>query len=316
MPARPPAPLTPSRRALLAGVLALAAAPALPRPAAAQSATPLASPFARPPARPHPDWLVDPAWVADRQERPNARVVALQPAADFAKGHVPGAVQIDYPALDLDDSSTAGLAKWGTATRKRIGELGLAQGQSIVVYDDGTLFSARLWWVLRYLGHTEVRMLNGGWAAWQAAHGKAATGPAAPVDLGAYRGPTDPRLLAPVTLVAAAVKAGSAVLVDVRSPQEYAAGHVPGAVNVPYTDNADPAPLAMWRPAADLSRLYAAAGVTPDRPVIAYCSTGVRSAVTVFTLRMLGYPDVRLFSGSWREWTADPKRPVTTGPHP
>ena len=90
-------------------------------------------------------------------------------------------------------------------------------------------------------------------------------------------------------------------LVDARTPEEYAAGHIPGAVNVNFPRNAEPDEPKYWKPAAELLALYADHGVTADKQVIPYCATGVRSAVTYFTLRLLGYDDVALYTGSWDE---------------
>ena len=105
-------------------------------------------------------------------------------------------------------------------------------------------------------------------------------------------------------------------LVDARSPKEYAAGHLPGAVNIEFTRNALPDQPKDFKPAAELRAMYAAAGITPDKTVIPYCLTGVRSAVTYFTLRLIGYDDVTLFTGSWKEWSGYPDLPVTTGNQP
>ncbi len=123
-------------------------------------------------------------------------------------------------------------------------------------------------------------------------------------------------MLAPLADVEAALGREDVVFVDARTPDEYAAGHLPGAVNVNYPLNAEPEAPRFWKSTEALSALYAAVGVTPDKRIIPYCSTGVRSAVTWFTLRMIGFPDVALFTGSWAEWSAHPELPVTTGPQP
>lgn len=288
-----------------------AAAVGTERGAVGQGATPTAAGYA------HPEWLAEADWLRDRLGEPGLKVVALTPSEEFDRGHVPGAVTIDWPALEVTDTSDPSLARWRGAVEGHLTRLGITPADTVVIYDDGTLFAARLWWVLDYLGHRDKRILNGGLAAWKAAGGEIETAgtwvgysPLTP-----YRSSPNPDALAQVPAVEAAIGDPAVALVDARAPEEYAAGHVPGAVNLPYTANAAPDAPKVWRPAAELRALYEGAGVTPDKRVIPYCTTGVRSAVTAFTLGLLGY-DVALFTGSWAEWSADPTRPVTTGTAP
>src|SRR5690606_18457518 len=102
------------------------------------------------------------------------------------------------------------------------------------------------------------------------------------------------------------------VFVDARSQGEFADGHIPGAVNVHFIDNAVGGDLKSWKSPADLLAMYEAAGVSPNQRAIPYCSSGVRSATTYFTLRQIGFENVALFTGSFAEWTADSNRPVET----
>ena len=265
----------------------------------------------------HPELLAEPAWLADRLDDPNVRVVALTPVEEFAKGHIPGAAQIDWPALEITDTSDPSIARWQGIVEAELSKLGLEPGQTIVVYDGGTLYAPRLWWILEQLGHDDNRVLNGGLAAWTGAGGAVETGsswagssPSVP-----YRGTPDETVLATLDEVSVAYDDPGVVLVDARSAAEYAQGHVPGAVNAEFTRNADPG-TKHWQPAGALRTFYAELGVTPDRRVIPYCTTGVRSAVTYFTLRLLGYEDIALFTGSWAEWSANPELSVATGDAP
>ena len=314
---------TPSRRAILIGAVAVlafllpAAGAASHQPIAAPRlglATPAGTPD--PAAYARPEWLAEPAWLRDHPADPTLRVVALTPAAEFARGHVPGAVQVDWPALEVTDTADPSIARWQGEIEAALTALGIAPTDTVVVYDGGTLYAPRLWWILRQLGHADVRVLNGGLAGWQAAGGELATG-AAPVGSAPrepYRGVPQPDVLAQLDEVVAALDDPGTRLVDARTAEEHAAGHIPGAVLVPFADNAGPD--GRWKPAAELRARYAGLGVTPDTRVIPYCTTGVRSAATYFTLGLLGYPDIALFTGSWAEWSADPELPTTVGATP
>jgi len=304
-----------TRRTVLGAGLTLGLTRGVRRDVVAQ-ATPGASP---PPGAEYarPELLVDVDWVRERRDDPSVLVVGLMPAETFAQGAIPGSVQIDWPDLEVTDASDDSLAAWRATVEERLTGLGLTRERTVVTYDEGTLFAARLWWVLHYLGHERVHVLNGGLPAWVAAGHEVAAGDPSPVAAeGQYVGDPRPEVLAQVPEVEAAIDDGETVIIDARTPDEYAAGHIPGAVNVNYPLNAEPEAPRYWKPASELKRLYGEAGVTPDRPVIPYCSTGVRSAVTWFTLHLMGYDDVALFTGSWAEWSLDPARPVTTGDAP
>lgn len=270
----------------------------------------------------HPEWLVDANWLLAHQGDPALRLIAFAPADEIAAGHIPGALPMDWPALELTDTSPATVARWRDQMTQLMAALGIERGDTVVIYDNGSLFAARPWWVLRYLGHDDVRMLNGGLAAWEAAGGTVATGAAAglatPVAETSYSGPDAVRtdLLAPLAEVQAALGDPGVVIVDARTAEEYAEGHVPGAVDLNYPLNAVSEPPKVWKPAAELGAMYEALGATPDKRIIPYCQTGVRSAVTAFTLLLLGYEEVSLFSGSWNEWVEHPELPVTTGNQP
>ncbi len=238
------------------------------------------------------------------------QIVAFMPQQDYENGHIEGAVRIDWPDLELSDTSTdAAIQKWQQQTEQKLSVRGLSVTDRIVGYDGGTLFSARLWWVLEYLGQKQKQVLNGGSAAWENDGGQLTKGP---VNRSAttYSGTANPSVLAALPEVKSSLNQPDVLFIDARSPGEYADGHIPGAVNLQYTQNAIDGTPPYFKPQEDLRQMYTNIGATADKLIIPYCSTGVRSAVTYFTLRLIGYDKVKLFSGSWSEWTSHPDLPI------
>ncbi len=270
-----------------------------------------ATPVATPTGYAHPEWLADPAWLSQHLDDENLSVIALTPPDEFAQGHIPGAVQVDWPDLALSESPR--IDDWRAHMESLLTDLGVQRSDTVVIYDGGTLYAPRLWWILSQLGHQEIRILNGGLPAWTAAGQTLETGPVTPEPATEpYIGQPNDDAIATVDEVVAALDDPEVVLVDARAPDEFAQGHIPGAVLFPFTDVAKPDQPRSWKPADQLRAEFEALGITPDKHVIPYCSSGVRSAALYFTLRLIGYDNVSLFSGSYDEWTADPNRPIAT----
>jgi thiosulfate/3-mercaptopyruvate sulfurtransferase len=254
--------------------------------------------------------LVNASWLATQLSDPNLRIVALVSADEFSNAHIPGAAQVDWPAFAITDTSAASISEWEASVSTEIGSLGVDQDSKVVVYDNGTHYAPRLWWILKALGHEDVSLLDGGLNAWLQSGQSVDSGaaPAATPAAASFTATPDSALIATKADVQAALDLPDTVLVDARTPEEYAAGHIPGAVNIPFSENYT-ADGALLGPDA-LTALYTDAGVTPDASIIVYCSTGVRAASDVFALNYLAYPDVRLYLGSYDEWSADPSLPV------
>ncbi|GAA1764971.1 sulfurtransferase [Luedemannella helvata] len=241
----------------------------------------------------------------------------------YQAGHLPGAVFVDLDA-DLSGAPGAGgrhpLPDPG-ALEATLRAAGVRAGHPVVAYDDGDgQAAARLWWVLRWAGHDDVRVLDGGFAAWRAQGRPVTADEVTP-------GPGDivvrPGGLPVLDAAGAADLARAGVLLDARvtpryrgetEPVDPVAGHIPGAVNLPAADLAGPD--GRLRPAEELVAAFEAAGVTAGRPVGAYCGSGVTAARTVFALHAAGRTDAALYVGSWSNWVADPDRPVATGDKP
>jgi thiosulfate/3-mercaptopyruvate sulfurtransferase len=234
----------------------------------------------------------------------------------YLAGHVPGASYVDLERDLADPPGPAGRhplpdpERFAAAMRR----CGVRLDRPVVVLDDWAGMAAtRAWWLLRDHGHRDVRLLDGGWAAWLAEDGRAETGEplVEPGDLRA-----DPGHLPVVDAEGASRLARDGVLVDARAPERFrgevepvdpVAGHVPGAVNVPATANvAD----GRFRPPGELAEVYAA--TTGAAEVGVYCGSGVTATHDAFALHLLGREAV-LYAGSWSHWVTDPARPVATG---
>jgi thiosulfate/3-mercaptopyruvate sulfurtransferase len=247
--------------------------------------------------------LIDADRLAGFRSDPATILVGFMPEQDFAKDHIPGSVQLDWPVLEVTDTSDESIAHWREQISQTLASLGITRDRPVAAYDAGTLFAARLWWILHYLGHEDNHVVNGGLAAWQQTAHETTTGatPAAVAANPAAKSfQVTPRadVLAQLDEVRARLDDPGVAIVDARTPEEYTAGHIPGAVNINYPRNAVTETPLFWKPADELRAMYEEAGITPDKRVIPYCSTGVRSAVTFFTLRLIGYQNVGLYTGS------------------
>jgi thiosulfate/3-mercaptopyruvate sulfurtransferase len=243
----------------------------------------------------------------------------------FAAGHIPGARYLDLDS-QLSDHTRTGLGRHplptGPALQESLRTLGVKDGDTVVVYDDAQAAgSSRAWWTLTAAGLEDVRILDGGWAAWQAAGGAVETGPAAvpaPGDVTVthedlYDGAR--RTLTKEQAAATGGHDGHSILLDARAPERYrgetepvdpVAGHIPGAANLPSTSVLDEA--GRFLPADELREVFADLGVGPTTaggPVSgAYCGSGVSAAVLVAAADSVGL-DLALFPGSWSQWSAD-----------
>ncbi len=255
--------------------------------------------------------VVDAAFLRDSLAlADDVVVVALMPESDFVDGHIPGAVQVDRAELAITDTAAPTIAAWEADVEALLTDLGITRDTMVVVYDDGSHDAARLWWVLTQLSHPQVSVLDGGLDAWSAIGEPLETGPVTPVPaMAPYDGTPNTSALASKEQVEAALGDPGVAIVDARPASEYAAGHIPGAVNIPMEANYSSTDGTLL-PIDQLMAVYIDAGVTPDKQVIVYCNSGVRASSDFLALAYLGYPNVALYAGSWPEWSGDPSLPV------
>ncbi|MFJ1588666.1 sulfurtransferase [Kitasatospora albolonga] len=269
-----------------------------------------ASEYASESAGPRPPVLLDVRWQLGG---PHGR-----PA--YEAGHLPGAVFVD---LDTELAGPAGSGgrhplpdpeDFGAVMRRA----GVGQSTPVVVYDGGQGWAAaRAWWLLRWTGHPDVRVLDGGLAAWTGGLTTEIPDP----DEGDFR--PEPGALPTLDADGAAALARSGLLLDARAAERYrgdvepidrVGGHIPGAVSAPTTSNV--AEDGRYLPAERLAERFAALGAgKTGESVGVYCGSGVSGAHEVLALEIAGIR-AALYPGSWSEWSADPARPVATGPDP
>lgn len=276
------------------------------------------------------DVLISPSELADRLTDVRLldvrwTVMAPDGRPAYLAGHLPGAVFVDLDA-DLADHSATGRGRHPLPTPQALAasarRWGLNDGDAVVVYDDWNgQAAARAWWLLRAAGVSNVRILDGGWAAWQRSGGPVATGEVVPaagdITITSLHG------LAAVDTDAVAAQAQSPdnLVFDARAAARYRgdeepldprAGHIPGAVSAPTAENltAD----GTFKPVAELRERFDKLGAG-TAPVTVYCGSGVTATHQIAALAIAGY-DAALYPGSWSEWSGDPQRPVATGPSP
>ncbi|MDS4027506.1 MAG: sulfurtransferase [Candidatus Contendobacter sp.] len=241
----------------------------------------------------------------------------------YQKGHLPGA---RYAHLDEDLSSpitpVTGRHPLPDPARlaRRLGDWGIGPGIQVVVYDDlgGMLAAARLWWLLRWLGHEAVAVLDGGLSAWQRAGGPLVAEPPRVRPVTFHARPNDRCWLTTARVLALPAED---VMLDARAaarfrgemePVDPVAGHIPGAINLPTEGhlNAD----GHFLPRAELwARFMAALGERSPATVVHSCGSGVTACHNLLAMEAAGLRGSRLYAGSWSEWIRDPARPVATG---
>jgi len=281
-----------------------------------------------------PDVLVSTAWVEEHMH--DDGVVILEVDEDvllYEQGHVPGAVKLDWHTeLQRQDvRDFIGEAEFAELMAAK----GVSNHDTVVLYGDkSNWWAAYAFWFLKYNGHADARLMDGGRQAWLAEGRPQEQGAPAP-RRGSYRVPyrdASIRAFAPDVLKhLLAVNAGSGALVDVRSPEEYSGerlhmpeypqegalrgGHIPGAASIPWARAVNPD--GTFKSAVELGVIYAEAGVRPDQDVIAYCRIAERSSHSWFVLKyLLGYPSVRNYDGSWTEWGNMVGVPIKQGGEP
>jgi thiosulfate/3-mercaptopyruvate sulfurtransferase len=260
-----------------------------------------------------PELLVEPAELAKPEVARRYRILDARGKAAYREGHVPGAVWLDHITWTRAFGEGKDVEGW----EKRLGALGITPETPVAVYDDSLAKdSGRVWWILRYWGVRDARLVNGGWKGYRSAGGPVETAanvpPPAEVKLTPRRG-----WLATKGELLDVIKGRTAQVVDARSAGEFCGteetaqrnGAVPTAKHLEWSDTLDKE-TGRFKSAQELRRLFRDAGVDPARPAVTYCQSGGRASVMAFALELMGAPGVRNYYKSWAEWGNDPGTPV------
>jgi thiosulfate/3-mercaptopyruvate sulfurtransferase len=239
---------------------------------------------------------------------PDLCIIDVRPAEDYAKGHIPGATHFDLFGLSLIDTSEAPLKAFMFMIHHVLELRGVSETKQVVFYEANSgMRAARGVWFLEYYGHPNVKMLDGGFDAWKAA-GAPMTSEATAPKAAAFKSIERREVLATAEDVLRSLNRKEIAILDTRSRGEFLGTHVraarggaiPGAIHIEWTDNI--APNGKFKSNGELRAMYEKAGITPDKEVVSYCQGGYRAAHSYIALRLLGFPRVRNYIGSWKEW--------------
>lgn len=268
-------------------------------------------------AGPRKDMLVSTAWLQSRLKDPSLALLHIaRDRADYKAGHIPGACFVPFAELAVTRDGVSNELPPATDLVKLFERCGVSDNSRIVLYGDSTLLSAtRAYFTLDYLGHGgHAALLDGGFEKWRAEKRPISAEEPAP-----RQGRFGPRLRPEVVVkldqmrdlswTAANVPSSNVFILDARAEASYKlagpnTGHIPGAVNVFWAGALASKEVPVMKPRAEVARMYKQAGAPGrGRTIVAYCNSGVQATHAYFTLKYLGYDDVRLYDGSFSEWT-------------
>lgn len=261
-----------------------------------------------------PEILAEPDWLAEHVSDPGVVLIDCATLEAYRRAHIPGAVHLPVHFYIKDEGPPG--ADHGTFVmppdqfEELMGRLGVEKGTTVVTYDDNNaLVAARLWWVLRYYGHDNAKVLNGGWHRWLS-EGRPLTFHATRPSQKQFRATVRPELNADADYLKAHLDPSCQVM-DVRTDGEWDGtnsrgnkriGRVPGARHLEWLNFVAKDDSRRFLPAQELEAMLDGTGISREKPVITYCQGGIRAAHAAFVLHLLGYEDVRVYDGSMRDW--------------
>lgn len=263
--------------------------------------------------------LVDADWLEERLDDPSLRVIEIgRDLYENEAGHIPGAAFIDRGWIAREVDGVPGLLASVETMKVLLETAGVSDTTTVVVYDaSSSLWAARLFWALEYLGHEDVHVLNGGWMGWTCAGHEIEIG-RPHMSVGSFTPRVRDELLATGDWILERLEDPEVVILDVRTPEEYGGdealdaegGHIPGAIHFEWSRALAPDGSGRVLPLDELEEMVYSTGLLPHREAVTYCHVGARASHTYLVLRAIGHERVRVYDGSWAEWGFDVDLPV------
>ena len=278
------------------------------------------------------DPLVSTEWLASHMNDANVKILDATfklpgilplPKDDYLAAHIPGAVYFDVDAVSDHTNPLPHMFPSAEQFGRDVGALGIANNDTVVVYDAGGWVAApRVWWMFLSYGHRDVRILNGGLKKWRT-EGRAVEAGEVTAKAATFNASYDARRVRSIEAMIANVASRAEQVIDARAAERFEgraveprpgirAGHIPGALNLPYNNLFDAATGTM-KPLEELRKAFAGAGVDTKKPIVTSCGSGVSAGVLTLALYRLGIEDTALYDGSWSEWGKADGPPIATG---
>ncbi|MGE0598249.1 MAG: sulfurtransferase [Dehalococcoidia bacterium] len=272
----------------------------------------------------HPELLAEPDWLQANLDNPNVRIIDCATLEAYRRAHIEGAVQLPvhyYIKEDDPEGSDHGTLVMPQAQFEELmGKLGVSNDTQVVTYDDNNgLVAARLWWVLNYYGHTNAKVLNGGWHRWMT-EGRPMTFHATRAPKATFKATPNPAIYASVDYLKDNHTGANCQVLDARTDGEWEGtndrgnkrvGRVPGSHHLEWLRFVATDDTRKFLPADEIQALLNDAGLERGKETITYCQGGIRAAHAAFVMELLGYANVRVYDGSMREWANREDTPLT-----
>lgn len=266
------------------------------------------------------DLLIETEDAAKLLNAPNVRIIDAVDESAYARAHIPGAINLFYLTFaNLEERKKNGYPASPKEAEKLFGDAGIDEKTQVIVYDGGEgPFASGVWFALEFFGHRNVKVLNGGFRKW-VKDGRPVTQDVAKVEKKKFVAKPNPDLVAPLEWVKKNMQNKELLVLDARSFKEFIGedvrpvasrgGHLPGAVHFEWTKVSDR--VETFKKADQLRSALEQRGITKDKEIVTYCQTGIgRASDLVLAFKLVGYDKVRLYTGSWEEWSRDPRLPI------